>query len=140
LQGILPYAGLKFYVYQSMKNKYRTWQLQQDKDKKKQQLQTSQQQQQHQQQQQQQQQQHHKQHPEHHLPPAPPFVTGLEQAQAVEEEEEEQQRPQKLPVAVTLVFGGSAGLVAQTVTYPLVSHVLGVCQNCHARNVVMPEM
>ena len=130
----MPYAGLKFYVYQSMKNKYRTWQLQQNKDKKQQQQQTFQQQQQHHQQQQQQQQQ-----PEHHLPPAPPFVTGLEQAQAVEEEEEEQQRPQKLPVAVTLVFGGSAGLVAQTVTYPLVSYVLEVCQNCDAR-IVMPEL
>jgi multidrug efflux pump subunit AcrB len=111
VQGILPYSGLKFYVYQSMKNKYRTWQVQQDKDKK-QQLQTLQQQQQQQ-----------EQHPEHHLPPPPPFVTGLEQAQAVEEEEEEQQLPQKLPVAVTLVFGGVAGLVAQTVTYPLVSWV-----------------
>jgi ABC-type nickel/cobalt efflux system permease component RcnA len=119
MQGILPYAGLKFYVYQSMKNKYRTWQLQQDKDKK---------QQQHHQQQQQ-----HEHHSEHHLPPPPPFLTSLEQAQAVEEEEEEQQRPQKLPVAVTLVFGGSAGLVAQTVTYPLVSYVLGYA------NIVMPE-
>lgn len=36
------------------------------------------------------------------------------------EQEKEQQQPQKLPVAVTLVFGGVAGLVAQTVTYPLV--------------------
>lgn len=112
MQGILPYAGLKFYVYQSMKNRYRTWQLQQDK--KQQELQALQQQQQQQPQQE-----------EHHLPPPPPFETGLEQAQAVEEEEEVQQRPQKLPVAVTLVFGGVAGLVAQTVTYPLVSCMYG---------------
>jgi hypothetical protein len=127
VQGILPYAGLKFYVYQTMKNHYRTRLIAEDKK------------QQHLQQQQQQQQglsvptaqlpqppqpptQQHQQHTEQHqLPPPPPFETAVEQAQAAEEELEEQQRPQKLPVAVTLVFGGVAGLVAQTVTYPLVS-------------------
>lgn len=125
-QGILPYAGLKFYVYQTMKNHYRTRLI--TEDKKQQQLQQQQQQQEgqpvptlppplppplpHKQQ------QLHSE--EHQLPPPPPFETAVEQAQAAEEELEEQQRPQKLPVAVTLMFGGVAGLVAQTVTYPLV--------------------
>lgn len=94
MQGILPYAGLKFYVYQAMKNRYRTWQIAEDKK-------------------QQQQQQE-----EPHLPPPPPFETALQQVDLAEEEQ--LQRPQKLPVSVTLVFGGVAGLVAQTVTYPLV--------------------
>lgn len=112
MQGILPYAGLKFYVYQAMKNSYRTWRIDQQK-----------QQQQQQEREQEQQQQQMQQEPEHpHLAPAPPFETALQQAQVAEAEEEaQQQRPQKLPIAVTLVFGGVAGLVAQTVTYPLVS-------------------
>lgn len=114
VQGILPYAGLKFYVYQSMKNRYRSWQIQQQ-DKNQQQDRKQQQPRQQQQTVQQQ-----EQHPEHHSPPPPPFETALQQAQVAEEEEEQQQRPQKLPVPITLLFGGAAGLVAQTVTYPLV--------------------
>jgi hypothetical protein len=111
----LPYAGLKFYVYQSMKNRYRSWQIEQG-----QQQQQGKKQQQPQQQQQQQTVHQQEQHTEHHLPPPPPFETALQQAQVAEEEEEEQQKPQKLPVPITLLFGGVAGLVAQTVTYPLV--------------------
>jgi hypothetical protein len=136
----LPYAGLKFYVYQTMKNHYRTRLI--TADKQQQQLLQQQQQQQGQsaptvqapQPQpplQKQEQQHTEQH---QLPPPPPFETAVEQAQAAEEEQEEQQRPQKLPVAVTLVFGGVAGLVAQTVTYPLVS-----LQHVHAQTLkIMP--
>ena len=56
LAGILPYAGLKFYVYQSLKQSYRS-------------------------------------------------TEGHE--------------AQRLPIAVMLSFGAGAGLVAQTVTYPL---------------------
>ena len=56
LAGILPYAGLKFYVYQSLKQYYRS--------------------------------------------------TDGHSAQ-------------RLPIAVMLSFGAGAGLVAQTVTYPL---------------------
>lgn len=61
LAGILPYAGLKFYVYQSLKQYY--WRQRQVDDAL----------------------------PTH----------------------------QKLPVTVMLTFGAGAGLVAQTVTYPL---------------------
>jgi solute carrier family 25 protein 16 len=109
MQGILPYAGLKFYVYQKMKNRYRSWQIQEDK--------RQQQEKQQQQQQQQQPKQEQQQEDVQHLPPAPPFETALQQADLAEEEQ--LQRPQKLPVSVTLLFGGVAGLVAQTVTYPL---------------------
>jgi hypothetical protein len=69
--------------------------------------------------------QQQEQHLEHHLPPPPPFETALQQAQVAEEEEEQQQRRQKLPVPITLLFGGVAGLVAQTVTYPLVRRAGG---------------
>jgi len=129
MQGILPYAGLKFYVYQAMKNSYRTWQIDQQK----------QQQQQQQQREQVQQQQQEEEEPEHpHLAPAPPFETALQQAQVAEaEEEEQQQRPQKLPIAVTLVFGGVAGLVAQTVTYPLVSNSSSSSSRCWICSVLL---
>lgn len=63
LAGILPYAGLKFYVYQSLKQYY--WRQKQVDDALK---------------------------PSSH---------------------------QKLPVPVMLTFGAGAGLVAQTLTYPL---------------------
>ncbi len=63
LAGILPYAGLKFYVYQSLKQHY--WRQKQADDA---------------------------------LQPS---------------------SPQKLPVPVMLTFGAGAGLVAQTLTYPL---------------------
>lgn len=63
LAGILPYAGLKFYVYQSLKQYY--WKQKQADD-------------------------------------------ALEPSSH-----------QKLPVAVMLTFGAGAGLIAQTLTYPL---------------------
>lgn len=63
LAGILPYAGLKFYVYQSLKQYY--WKQKQADD-------------------------------------------ALEPLSH-----------QKLPVAVMLTFGAGAGLIAQTLTYPL---------------------
>lgn len=66
LAGILPYAGLKFYVYQSLKQYY--W--------------------------------------AHKTPsPTAPIQTGASS--------------QRLPVHVMLTFGAGAGLVAQTLTYPL---------------------
>ena len=67
LAGILPYAGLKFYVYQSLKQYY--W--------------------------------------AHKAPsPTAPIQTGVSSHQ-------------RLPVHVMLAFGAGAGLVAQTLTYPL---------------------
>jgi pyruvate/2-oxoglutarate dehydrogenase complex dihydrolipoamide dehydrogenase (E3) component len=145
LLGILPYAGLKFYVYQAMKNHYRaTSSSRIDQPSS----QVAQQQQQQQQQQQlvpaahdsgsigssnvavaqaadcslaltaantllsngnTPQQQQHAGHQQQQLP------------DDSQQQQEQQQQPQKLPVMATLVFGGLAGLVAQTVTYPLVS-------------------
>jgi len=73
LMGILPYAGLKFYVYQSLKHAYNR--------------QTS---------------------------------NGSSGSRG-----EGSQRSagvvlkQRLPIPVMLMFGGAAGLLAQTVTYPL---------------------
>lgn len=63
LLGIVPYAGSKFFLYQTMKQKY--WSLQQ-----------------------------------------PPGLGQVEE-------------PHKLPVWLMLSFGGVAGVVAQTMTYPL---------------------
>lgn len=89
LLGILPYAGLKFYFYQLLKNRYRSWQQQAQQ------------------------------------PAARSSVTtGISMrsthSKTLAQQRQQQQKPQKLPVLVTLVFGGSAGLLAQTVTYPLV--------------------
>jgi hypothetical protein len=55
------------------------------------------------------------------------------QLQGSTPQQQQQQSPeqqQKLPIGMTLLFGGVAGLVAQTVTYPLVSCLHAIQHNC----------
>jgi hypothetical protein len=145
LLGILPYAGLKFYVYQAMKNHYKAGSFSNISSSWDQAAGPLAQQQQQQQQ---------------AVPAAlesssigssnvavaeaadcslaltaastllsdgssqQQHVGGQHQQQTLNDmQQQQQQPPQKLPVVATLVFGGLAGLVAQTVTYPLVSHL-----------------
>jgi hypothetical protein len=142
LLGILPYAGLKFYVYQAMKNHYRAGSFSSSSSADQAASQLAQQQQQQQ-----------------AVPAALESSSigssnvavaeaadcslaltaantllsdsGSQQQHAgqqqqtsddiQQQQQEQQQTPQKLPVLAMLVFGGLAGLVAQTITYPLVS-------------------
>jgi hypothetical protein len=151
LLGILPYAGLKFYVYQAMKNHYRAGSFSSSSSSSSSSDHAASQLAQQQQQQLQQQQA---------VPVALESISIVSsnvavaeaadcslaltaantllsdgdsqqqhagqqqhQQQTLDDMQQEQQPPQKLPVLATLVFGGLAGLVAQTVTYPLVSIV-----------------
>lgn len=118
LLGILPYAGLKFYVYQALKHEYRAWIASQSSQEP----------------------------PEKTTSDVSSAMSGQAAATSVQsfnaepitaavqdgatDQQGQQQgslpQPpaaanQKLPIHVTLVFGGVAGLAAQTVTYPLVS-------------------
>jgi len=63
---------------------------------------------------------------------------GQLQGSAPQQQQQSPEQQQKLPIGVTLLFGGVAGLVAQTVTYPLVSclhaiqHNLPACPICRS--------
>jgi len=75
LMGILPYAGLKFYVYQSLKHAY-------NRSK------------------------------------ASSSGSGSSQKEAADQNDAVIAQ-KRLPIPIMLLFGGTAGLFAQTLTYPL---------------------